>query len=206
MYTSGLRPKSKQLHIKCCTVTPPIVHFHFIDYAHYQRFHMCIEKSHNWLIDINMFFFCKCLHYVIASNWIYFTQREHVGALYGIAAAYMVLKQTPRARNQLKRIAKNNWTMQVRAISYHVYFLHNKHTLLLGMTNIAIKTIFFMFASFNINIYQYMHIHEKIRKCSSNLFCWYFFCLGCWRSWERLASVSRYLHTGTFFSFLFFDI
>ncbi|XP_078334494.1 tetratricopeptide repeat protein 21B-like isoform X3 [Crassostrea virginica] len=38
--------------------------------------------------------------------------REHVGALYGIAAAYMVLKQTPRARNQLKRIAKNNWTMQ----------------------------------------------------------------------------------------------
>lgn len=39
-------------------------------------------------------------------------EREHVGALYGIAAAYMVLKQTPRARNQLKRIAKNNWTMQ----------------------------------------------------------------------------------------------
>lgn len=129
------------MHIKCCTVTPPIVHFHFIDYAHYQRFHMCNEKSHIWLIDINMFFFCKCLHYVIASNWIYFSQREHVGALYGIAAAYMVLKQTPRARNQLKRIAKNNWTMQVRAISCHVYFLHNKHTLLLGMTNIAIKTI-----------------------------------------------------------------
>lgn len=39
-------------------------------------------------------------------------ERDHVGALYGMAAAYMVLKQTPRARNQLKRITKNNWTMQ----------------------------------------------------------------------------------------------
>ena len=29
-----------------------------------------------------------------------------------MAAAYMVLKQTPRARNQLKRVAKNNWTIQ----------------------------------------------------------------------------------------------
>ena len=40
-------------------------------------------------------------------------QREHVGALYGMAAGYMVLKQTPRARNQLKRVAKNNWNMEV---------------------------------------------------------------------------------------------
>lgn len=30
-----------------------------------------------------------------------------------MAAAYMVLKQTPRARNQLKRVGKNNWTMTV---------------------------------------------------------------------------------------------
>ena len=37
-----------------------------------------------------------------------------MGALYGMAAAYMVLKQTPRARNNLKRVAKNNWTIQVR--------------------------------------------------------------------------------------------
>nr|KAG5695130.1 hypothetical protein BaRGS_017229 [Batillaria attramentaria] len=39
-------------------------------------------------------------------------EREHIGALYGMAAAYMVLKQTPRARNQLKRVAKSNWTIQ----------------------------------------------------------------------------------------------
>ncbi|KAL5010855.1 hypothetical protein ScPMuIL_013160 [Solemya velum] len=38
-------------------------------------------------------------------------EKDHVGALYGMAAAYMVLKQTPRARNQLKRLAKANWTM-----------------------------------------------------------------------------------------------
>jgi hypothetical protein len=30
-----------------------------------------------------------------------------------MAAAYMVLKQTPRARNQLKRVGKNNWTMTI---------------------------------------------------------------------------------------------
>ncbi|XP_074652535.1 tetratricopeptide repeat protein 21B-like [Tubulanus polymorphus] len=40
------------------------------------------------------------------------TERDHVGALYGMATAYMVLKQVPRARNQLKRIAKVNWNMQ----------------------------------------------------------------------------------------------
>ncbi|XP_041371664.1 tetratricopeptide repeat protein 21B-like [Gigantopelta aegis] len=39
-------------------------------------------------------------------------ERDHVGALYGMAAAYMVLKQTPRARNQLKRVQKNVWTIQ----------------------------------------------------------------------------------------------
>ncbi|KAK7092869.1 tetratricopeptide repeat protein 21B-like [Littorina saxatilis] len=39
-------------------------------------------------------------------------EREHIGALYGMAAAYMVLKQTPRARNQLKRVTKASWTIQ----------------------------------------------------------------------------------------------
>ncbi|WAR05764.1 TT21B-like protein [Mya arenaria] len=38
-------------------------------------------------------------------------KQENVGALYGVAAGYMVLKQTPRARNQLKRVAKSNWNM-----------------------------------------------------------------------------------------------
>ena len=46
-------------------------------------------------------------------NFLYLQNREHVGALYGMAAAYMVLKQTPRARNNLKRVSKNNWTIQV---------------------------------------------------------------------------------------------
>ncbi|XP_077996608.1 tetratricopeptide repeat protein 21B-like [Glandiceps talaboti] len=36
-------------------------------------------------------------------------ERDHVGALLGMATAYMMMKQTPRARNQLKRIAKMNW-------------------------------------------------------------------------------------------------
>ena len=36
-------------------------------------------------------------------------QKDHVPALLGMATAHMILKQTPRARNQLKRIAKMNW-------------------------------------------------------------------------------------------------
>lgn len=32
-------------------------------------------------------------------------------ALLAMATAYMILKQTPRARNQLKRVAKMNWSI-----------------------------------------------------------------------------------------------
>lgn len=35
--------------------------------------------------------------------------REHVGAILGIATAQMILKQVPRARNQLKRVMKAPW-------------------------------------------------------------------------------------------------
>ncbi|EDS36206.1 tetratricopeptide repeat domain 21B [Culex quinquefasciatus] len=38
--------------------------------------------------------------------------KEHVGAVYGMASAYVILKQSQRAKNQLKRIAKNNWTFE----------------------------------------------------------------------------------------------
>ncbi|KAG7464116.1 hypothetical protein MATL_G00183890 [Megalops atlanticus] len=37
-------------------------------------------------------------------------EKDHVPALLGMATAYMILKQTPRARNQLKRISKMNWS------------------------------------------------------------------------------------------------
>ncbi|MEE6489492.1 hypothetical protein FKM82_015590 [Ascaphus truei] len=37
------------------------------------------------------------------------TEKDHIPALLGMATAYMILKQTPRARNQLKRISKMNW-------------------------------------------------------------------------------------------------
>ncbi|XP_048342202.1 tetratricopeptide repeat protein 21B isoform X1 [Sphaerodactylus townsendi] len=36
-------------------------------------------------------------------------EKDHVPALLGMATAHMILKQTPRARNQLKRISKMNW-------------------------------------------------------------------------------------------------
>ena len=37
------------------------------------------------------------------------TQSDHVPALLGSAIAFMILKQVPKARNQLKRIAKMQW-------------------------------------------------------------------------------------------------
>lgn len=36
-------------------------------------------------------------------------EKDHIPALLGMATAYMILKQTPKARNQLKRIAKMTW-------------------------------------------------------------------------------------------------
>uniref|UniRef100_A0A3P8VGK7 Tetratricopeptide repeat domain 21B n=1 Tax=Cynoglossus semilaevis TaxID=244447 RepID=A0A3P8VGK7_CYNSE len=39
------------------------------------------------------------------------SEKDHVPALLAMATAYMMLKQTPRARNQLKRIAKMNWSI-----------------------------------------------------------------------------------------------
>ncbi|XP_035995285.1 tetratricopeptide repeat protein 21B isoform X2 [Fundulus heteroclitus] len=38
-------------------------------------------------------------------------EKDHVPALLAMATAYMMLKQTARARNQLKRIAKMNWNV-----------------------------------------------------------------------------------------------
>ncbi|XP_073097695.1 tetratricopeptide repeat protein 21B isoform X1 [Manis javanica] len=37
------------------------------------------------------------------------SEKDHIPALLGMATAYMILKQTPKARNQLKRIAKMSW-------------------------------------------------------------------------------------------------
>lgn len=39
------------------------------------------------------------------------SEKDHVPALLAMATAYMIIKQTPRARNQLKRIAKMNWSI-----------------------------------------------------------------------------------------------
>ncbi|KAG9476518.1 hypothetical protein GDO78_003192 [Eleutherodactylus coqui] len=40
------------------------------------------------------------------------TEKENVAVLLAMAQAYMILKQTPRARNQLKRLSKAQWTLE----------------------------------------------------------------------------------------------
>ena len=37
---------------------------------------------------------------------------DHVSSLYSLAVAYVILKQQPRARNQLKRLAKMEWNLE----------------------------------------------------------------------------------------------
>ena len=46
-----------------------------------------------------------------------------------MATAYMYLKQTPRARNQLKRVAKMNWTMEV-GIYYEMSDINQRHAII----------------------------------------------------------------------------
>ena len=43
-------------------------------------------------------------------------QKDFVPALLGMATAHMILKQTPKARNQLKRISKLQWNTSVCGI------------------------------------------------------------------------------------------
>lgn len=38
--------------------------------------------------------------------------KEHIGPILGVASSYILLKQAQRARNQLKRVAKNLWTFE----------------------------------------------------------------------------------------------
>lgn len=38
--------------------------------------------------------------------------KENIGAIYGLSAAHVMLKQSQRAKNQLKRISKNDWTFE----------------------------------------------------------------------------------------------
>ncbi|KAI8899995.1 hypothetical protein BC833DRAFT_583602 [Globomyces pollinis-pini] len=40
------------------------------------------------------------------------TERDYIPAIYGTSVAFMLLKQTPRARNQLKRVSKMEWTRE----------------------------------------------------------------------------------------------
>lgn len=38
--------------------------------------------------------------------------KDHVGPIFGMASAYILLKQSQRARNQLKRVSRNQWTFE----------------------------------------------------------------------------------------------
>lgn len=38
--------------------------------------------------------------------------KDHVGPIFGIATAHILLKQSQRARNQLKRVSRNQWTFE----------------------------------------------------------------------------------------------
>ncbi len=54
-----------------------------------------------------MYIHCTC-----RPSTLFYPQRDSVPVLLGIATAHMILKQTPRARNQLKRVSKMTWTSE----------------------------------------------------------------------------------------------
>lgn len=52
-----------------------------------------------------------CQIHLVSPIFLVSIQKDHVPALLAMATAYMMLKQTPRARNQLKRVAKMSWSI-----------------------------------------------------------------------------------------------
>lgn len=65
-----------------------------------------------------------------------------MGALYGMGAAYMLLKQQPRARNQLKRLAKAPWNIddaedleKAWLLLADIYIQNSKYDLAVEMLN-----------------------------------------------------------------------
>lgn len=60
--------------------------------------------------------------------------KDHIGPIYGLAAAYIYSKQNQRAKNQLKRVARNTWTFEDAEYLEkcwltlaHLYIQANKH-------------------------------------------------------------------------------
>nr|XP_026693773.1 tetratricopeptide repeat protein 21B [Ciona intestinalis] len=51
------------------------------------------------------------------------TKKDYVPAIVGMAVAYVMLKQTPKARNQLKRVAKMQWTSEEADEFEHAWLL-----------------------------------------------------------------------------------
>ena len=53
------------------------------------------------------------VHAMVICSYIVLLQKDFIPALLGMATAHMILKQTPKARNQLKRISKLQWNTSV---------------------------------------------------------------------------------------------
>ncbi len=83
--------------------------------------------THFYIAAFNLFFvslltncmyMCTAVYTYVMMNFLIpyrhhactYMQETSASVLMGIATAYMLLKQTPRARNQLKRVSKMAWT------------------------------------------------------------------------------------------------
>ena len=56
------------------------------------------------------------VHAMVICSYIVLLQKDFISALLGIATVHMILKQTPKANNQLKRISKLQQNTSVRDI------------------------------------------------------------------------------------------
>ncbi|XP_031631527.1 tetratricopeptide repeat protein 21B-like [Contarinia nasturtii] len=66
--------------------------------------------------------------------------RDHVGPILGLATAHILLKQTQKAKNQLKRVARNTWTFEDAEylekcwlMLAHIYIQANKNDMAMDL-------------------------------------------------------------------------
>lgn len=66
--------------------------------------------------------------------------RDHVGPILGLATAHILLKQTQKAKNQLKRVARNTWSFEDAEylekcwlMLAHIYIQANKNDMAMDL-------------------------------------------------------------------------
>lgn len=92
--------------------------------------------------------------------------RDNVGAILGMSIAYQLLKQTPRARNQLKRVFKRGWNFDDAEYLERCW-------LLLADIYIQVSFLFYLLMSMLFWLIDTTTFFEFFSDYQSDIFCRY---------------------------------